>query len=663
MAEIAASIPNLSQNAGPLRRWWSVAVAPWRRWILGDPLRPAMEAAETLVRRWEHIPEEAKPAAFAAIHPLLGRLSARAKSSNGEGLRIGLAEVAAWGAEGALAPLCAEFLHGPPELALRAERALLRMASACAGVDPRLLDRLGEGTWSDARIRGWVRRDAEAAGSIERALARAVEEAEAHGRKSVALAAAVFMDTSRRVAWRRARRGRVGAGLAVALAEGKGLDALVAVLSGSRRPIARLRAWEWLAEEGIGERVAERLRRAGAPIEHELVLSRWHLALHPRRSLVLRRMSGRGRGRITGMLPEGWVYPRLSVEARHGACVLAHADPARASSSLEGALVDADVLVRLSAARHAPWRLAADFCFDSMEPVARGAALRLSRVGVRLPGGGMAPEAVTRVFERLTRSPHESVRRIAAEEESGRLGRGTGWRAGLVLRESLSADREGVLKEVRRAAGEGPEESRVAALLSARRAGLARELEADLIGLLAPGTPPRLAATAAGMLGDAGSPAALAALGAATEWPDARVRANAVQSLGRMAARERGGKASVLVRGLADRREPVDAHRARANLVRAMIEGAPETVPRALNELASMLTDHRPMHRLAGAWVAGRCLPGEGRRRLAEGFVEIAARVERMSREDEDERVRRRASACVARLRAEERSRWAAAVP
>ncbi len=581
-----------------------------------------------------------------------------AESPNREGLRAGLAEVAAWGAEEALAPLCSTLLHGPPDLAIRAERALLLLAADHAGIAPRLLDPPGERSFVAAARRVVGSREQSGAALLDQALGEAMRQVRVHARRGVALAAAVFMDTPRRVAWRRARRRGRGAGLVDAVREGDGLDALVAVLRGSRRPIARLRAWEWLAEDGIGERVLERVRRASAPVEHELVLARWHLVLHPRRMLALRRHAGRSRGRPTGMLPEAWVYPRLSADARQGMCALAWADPARASVALEGALVDSDVLVRLSAARHAPSRLAADLCFDACEQVSRSATLRVSGVGVDLPGGvrgGGAQEVVGRALTRLTRSPHESVRQIARQEEGRRLGCGTGWSAGVALREAMMQDREGTLERIRRLAREGPVEERAAVLLAARRAGLAEELEEDLAELLAAGTPGRVAATAATLLGDARSPRAVAALKDALGSPDARVRANVVQSLGRIATRERQGPAATLVRQLADERTPIHDHRTRANLVRAMIEAQPDTRPRALDELVAMLGDHRAGHRLAAVWLAGRCLAGERRRRLAESMPwRVSARLERLASEDDDERVRARAAACVARQRAEQ---------
>lgn len=571
--------------------------------------------------------------------------------------------VAVFSGDAALAPALAMLLHGAPEVAARAEGVLVRMAAEHAGIHPRLTARGGA---DPGLASGGCRLPSDPSpGSgvgLEEALAAALRSIAEHARRGVALAAVVLLDTPRRIRWRRHDSGRsAGSVLTTALQGGAGLDAVRAALRTSSRPIARLRAWEWLGEATEGEGLLDRVRRAALPIEHELVLSRWHLSLHPRRMRALRRHAGVSRGKPTGILPPGWVVPRLSADARHGAAALAFADPARAAESLEPALGDGDELVRLASARVAPARLVADLCFDSDDRVARAAALRLSRVGVHVPGRSAALDVAAGTLPRLRRSPHESVRRLAVQEGRRVLGRGTGAEAGLALRMALRDDPEGALAGVRRLIRDGVLEERVAGLLAARRAGLGGALEGDLLQILASLSPPRLMATAATVLADCGSAASVAALRSVLDAPDARVRANALQSLGRVAARDRGGPASPVIGALASDPAPIDDHRARANLVRAMIEATParDSVPCALHELGAMLADRRALHRLAGAWLAGRCLPGEGRRRLADGFVELSARVERLAEDDADPRVRARASACLRRLHAERRARWA----
>lgn len=664
LVEIASCQPCAkSAPGGAFLRWWSNAIAPWRRWVLGDHAQAAQAAAEYLIAGWPLAPEQVRGAILAALHPSLARLGSSPNSLTSKELRTALAEVAAWSQDQMLAPACAALLNERPEVAARAEAALVRLAAAHAEVCPRLIERVGDRGPATVPGASLPRCRGEPVGNpLDHGLAAGVESLSTHHRRGVALAAAVFLDTPRRVEWRRATAGKPGRSrLASALQRGPAYDALRAVLRTSSRPIIRLRAWEWLAEQVAGDGLLDRVRRAAVPIEHELVLARWPLALHPRRSLALRRHAAASRGKPTGLLPQAWVLSRLSVDARQGVAALAAADPARASEALEPALTDSDTLVRLATARSAPSRLLADLCFDPDARVVRAAALRLSRVGIRVPGQAEPPEHVARTLALLRRSPHGPTRGLALTEDRRRLGGGTGAEAGLALRRLLAGDPEGAMERLRRLMHEGAEDERVAAMLAGRRAGLAAALEPDLVRVLGSPVAPRLGATAATILADCDTISAIAALRTALDAQDARVRANALQSLGRIAARDRAGPALPVIGTLAAHPAPVADHRARANLLRAMIEAAParDSVPCALNELAAMLTDHRSMHRLAGAWLAGRCLPGQGRARLADGFVELAARIERLAGDDSDTRVRARASACVSRLHAERRAQWA----
>ena len=102
-----------------------------------------------------------------------------------------------------------------------------------------------------------------------------------------------------------------------------------------------------------------------------------------------------------------------------------------------------------------------------------------------------------------------------------------------------------------------------------------------------------------------------------------------------------------------------DHHRVRANAVRASLLGA--VAPDPGSDLTAMLTDARPMHRLAGVWLAGRTLPA--RLRAGDPLPDLLARITEVSRFDEDPRVRARAVACSQRLGADLRLAWRATHP
>ncbi|NUQ52456.1 MAG: hypothetical protein HUU19_07135, partial [Phycisphaerales bacterium] len=82
------------------------------------------------------------------------------------------------------------------------------------------------------------------------------------------------------------------------------------------------------------------------------------------------------------------------------------------------------------------------------------------------------------------------------------------------------------------------------------------------------------------------------------------------------------------------------AHRARANALRGLLETAAGEP--SVEGVHAMLSDERPMHRLAGVWLAGRVLPGV-KPVIAARYGDLAGAVKRLAEKDEDEHVRRRA--------------------
>ena len=100
-----------------------------------------------------------------------------------------------------------------------------------------------------------------------------------------------------------------------------------------------------------------------------------------------------------------------------------------------------------------------------------------------------------------------------------------------------------------------------------------------------------------------------------------------------------------------------DHHRVRANAVRRLIlanNGSSTQIDRAANEsLIELLGDPRPMHRLAGTWVAQRTIAQQHREKLSKGWRPIISQLEELASVDQDERLRSRASRCIRRLSAE----------
>ena len=98
-------------------------------------------------------------------------------------------------------------------------------------------------------------------------------------------------------------------------------------------------------------------------------------------------------------------------------------------------------------------------------------------------------------------------------------------------------------------------------------------------------------------------------------------------------------------------------HRVRANAIRRMVEAKDQQsstiATQAGAELAELLADPRPMHRLAGTWVAQRTVVNQGRDQLGRHWSPIIAQLEELAATDEDVRLRDRALCCIRRLRNE----------
>ncbi len=193
-------------------------------------------------------------------------------------------------------------------------------------------------------------------------------------------------------------------------------------------------------------------------------------------------------------------------------------------------------------------------------------------------------------------SPHADLDHAIASDR--RLHSEHGAAACLRWRTRLRDDRFSAITELRRHCDAAPTESHIALIGLVRRLALVSELSGWLgaVALRSKGDDHRSVATAVAALGDADGPAVRKVLSMLCGHHDSRIRANAVESLGRL-IRRGDADATLLVDT-----KPDPHHRVRANAIRALFshDAAVE------RWLFDMLVDDRVSHRIASAWVARR---------------------------------------------------------
>lgn len=392
--------------------------------------------------------------------------------------------------------------------------------------------------------------------------------------------------------------------------------ALRSVVRKSADPRMRARAWEWLGPRGdaVAAAALDRVARAASLEDHEALLPRTHLLANPvraRRASMIGNPAGRKPGGTA--IPDVAMVPCLSVESRRGLPRLVAAlhltDEARAGA-LAPLLVDPDPIARYAAARMLPARGA-----DGIDP------WEASSEGSRLAARGL-----------------------------------------------VRAERDHFLADLALRIASGQPRDQAGAVLLARRLGVTGDVEGDLLRALAAGPGDlaleRLAATAAAALGDADSAAAREGLRACVMHPVPRVRANAVEGLGRIARRRAvhtGDLATADPEMYAAMLElkSDSQHRVRANALHALLACATADwtcEPAAEDALAAMLGDDRPPHRCAALWLADRLMArfGPGWHR----WSHMATRVAEAARADTDPAVRVRAERCARRALAAVRTDW-----
>ncbi|MEM7622791.1 MAG: HEAT repeat domain-containing protein [Planctomycetota bacterium] len=447
-------------------------------------------------------------------------------------------------------------------------------------------------------------------------------------------------------------------------------SAALRVLRRTRGAGMRLRAWQWLAIEDAARSAIDRVAEGSSRADHEVLCRNAHLACRPLRAAraslvsvaVERHADGRCALKPGAVLPASMTPDAHTAQARRGLVRLlsVFSVPSDVRQAMIAPMsADPDSHVRFSASRLAVGSAASDFVFDRSEPVARSAVLRWSRLDssreLRFPLRPADRER-SRIASLLSRSPHASLRSIASDER----GACSPWIAGslqsaMLARRWRSTDPAGF----RKAASERLRSQEIGVALGAlgviARLGVASGFTSEIIEIAGydagvfPGSE-RIAATATGMLHLLRAPAASDAIHAGLFHADDRVRANAVESAGRL-----GSRAGAARPALIELKHDAN-HRVRANAVRALLTpevGRPRTKlyeSAAVASLIEMIEDVRPLTRAAGLWASERVLGSGGRARIGEAWRDIAARVVEISSTDSDPRSRMRARRTALRL-------------
>jgi hypothetical protein len=450
----------------------------------------------------------------------------------------------------------------------------------------------------------------------------------------------------------------------------------------SDEPAMRTSAWLWLKHPALAPACVDRLTAPATGAEHGSVLARGHLLANPARA------AGFARGRLSaaqvaGMLPRMSEADGLAPAARVGLVrLIEHApvEPGLKDAAWAARLGDPSTAVRIalvSAARRAseggggrgaggalrtPACLS-DLVFDPDERVALHAATALL---ARARSERVVAGERAKLVEAIARSPHARLRSLARQVRCSE----PGLTRGGVNAGGGAGDAGASVVERARAALRSLAMSGVAACCS--------------VGTSADGAAGRVSALAATLvkgLGGDGSPGAAEVLEAALRAGDARVRANAVEAMADRARRaEIACDRARVVEVLLD--HTLDAHhRVRANATRGLLQlglatarpggassagpivelrGA-ELVGPARRALAQMLDDARPMHRVAGLWLAERAASALVDDREVVGRVTMIDRAARSQGGGEladrsGELVR--AGRAMARLTVETRGRW-----
>ncbi len=596
LLDLCASPPSLIQRLRARLSRWTVL----RRISL---FQPAPDPALALAQSWDRLPDDLRAVARSILATRLAELASTLAGSPDASERIAAGAIIA----DAPAP---ETLRLLPALigdrragvAERAEAAMLSIARTAE-----------------------LSNDSRAA--LDEALASAARAFPEHRRRGVMDAAALLMETP-------------GPHLAGFLEE-KDQPAHLALRAAVRRSSGadgRARCIRLLNHPLVSAAALDRLLQPADDCEHAAGLREWHRLLVPTRLREIRRAARPWRA-----LPEPARLASLDEGARRSTprwmALLALKEPRR-SRRLEALLVDLSPRVRWAAAalaadaahKHdAAAGLTQDFAFDPSPDVARTAARALV-------GGSNAPGPV--FWSRLARRETPDLAALATREQRDRdpwswLDDPHGLTPPLGARRLLMQDREALVAGLRRViSSEEPPDRRLRGVALARRLAVCDELEEELIAMTG-GEDARLVATAVRALGGVETDAARAALVEARAHSDGRVRASAIEAMGAWLE-----SLEPIIEAVRD-----ETARARANAVRAMLK---REIEAGGEQLAAMLRDDRPGHRVSALWVAERVGGGDHAHIVAD-----------LARSDAEAPVRERAKRCARRLLARMRDDWA----
>ncbi|MFO0834829.1 MAG: hypothetical protein U0638_07650 [Phycisphaerales bacterium] len=673
---VAAELLELASLEATARRW------PWQK-----PVAPGVtRALVAIAGAWDLWPDELRPVAMAIGRERWPSVLAGALATMSADSRRGVARLVAENLAEPLGELAPRVLVMTDSTsAAQLERAILAHAFAAAGLDEQTGERVAE-------------EDAGTLARIEKIVAGACANFHEHQCRRVLLAAAALLnprDLGLSIEMESPDASEVMAALGDAHAAAPAratkhaspvarwfwsLDErdrapLVALVRSAKHPLVRVRAWEWAGLPDLAAACAERLTRTASLAEHEGVLSRWHLSLNPRRAAAM-------------ALPASNELALLSPDARVGVARIAPRAIGRdeARPLLAPLLADSDALVRHAASLAATPTELADFSFDAHSAIAASAARRWSLAGLSSSKGSLLLRAVEtddgtrrRLASRLARAPVPAVRHIARQDmaaydwavESSPASR-------LAARHMLARDPEGATRRLLEELESPDVRRRMAAIGVIRALSLHEAFAARLIAIARestphlpvptpitnppspiPGVPEDFSKTEAGAARSSAGPRLRAtAISALSDGPmlasssrdaervieeclhdaDTRVRANAVEAVARRVRHSPSASDHALLTLLELKDD--GAHRARANALRGLLETAAGEP--SLEGVRAMLADERPMHRLAGVWLAGRVLPGV-KPVISARYGELVGAVKRMAEKDADEHVRRRA--------------------
>ena len=422
---------------------------------------------------------------------------------------------------------------------------------------------------------------------------------------------------------------RPGSGLASVLRDSQhpALFSIRRVVGRTDNPLVRHNLLRWLTTDALGAQAQRSLHRVHGAGEYAELLDAGHLLLQPARRRALRRVDRRSR-----CLPDYQTASALPADAQVDLVRLVRALPTTAALRRER-LADCTALSSPTARLSGVIGLLSDdsaaaqqaimaTCLDRDEAVACLAAARVLA----------APDPPAAHFLRtLESSPHPLIARratlaAAACSVDAFFERWLSLRAQdriAISRGFLHPYRPRLLARLRAALCDGTKYEKLAAISVAGRLGLGGDLDFAIIGLIGD-SDSRVASAAVPLLAVGRPRHCLKTMRAALNHHDARVRANALETLTRIDRRAIDRLHDLLVGG---------DNRLRANAIRALLRRGN---PKGPSVLGAMLRDPDPRHRVSAIWVAARAREGR--------VVGVLARI---ADQDQVGEVRRRAAAAV----------------